>query len=154
VVDFGRGEVRRWCGSRTAILLRVNVVAGHVQCGEVRAGMRECWLGRLAARRLVVVVVVVVVVVAVSALPCLNCRSGNGGESLVLCRGCSLLVVEKMHSNYLDLPSPSTLSSRYCGNVSFTRRSSVNQSSVTCSMFRFPSALHAYRFIFLIVIDG
>ena len=70
MVDFGRGEVRRWCGSRTAILLRVNVVAGHVRYGEARAEMRECWLGRMAART-----GLVVVVVAVSVLPCPNCRS-------------------------------------------------------------------------------
>jgi hypothetical protein len=99
------------------------VVAGHVRCGEVRAEMRECWLGRLTART-----GLVVVAVAVSVLPCLNCWSENGGESLVVCRGCSLLVVEKMLFNYLDWPSLSTLNSRYCGNVSFTRSSSVNQS--------------------------
>jgi hypothetical protein len=123
VVGFGRGEVHRCCGSRKAILLRVNMVAGHVRCGEARAEMRECWLGRLAART-----GLVVVVVAVSVLPCLKCRPENGGELLVVCRWCSLLVVEKMLFNYLDSPSLSTLSSRYCGKVAFTRSNSVNQS--------------------------
>jgi hypothetical protein len=42
VVGFGRGEVRRWCGSRRAILLMPNVLAGHVRCGEAREEMREC----------------------------------------------------------------------------------------------------------------